>query len=423
MAVVNQLSADIFSLRGADEEFNRISRFFRTKAEAEAAIAAGDWVPQAGVLNACLTGDFGLQLYTEDTVSGPLIDMDLGSRAYMDSVISGIIGDAPATLDTLSEITDIFQDDPDYLTNLVNRVAVIENGTDFQGTITAHVGANVIPFYYQAQGVFPQADTVHGAIAHSHEDGGMYFAHAGSWHRLANQDDVDTAIVGTDEHQQIIGVTSGDIDLGTFNGSTIGDNKTIKEALQSLETYIEAIDIDTNDLATLTGIAENVTNLGQFAGTTIADGLSAKDALQALEHGLENEIINRVATVGTKADATALTTVSDQVAALPTMIHASWNASTAGSFDFANDAIASSGVSSVTRTAEGIYRVTFTTAFASDAYTVTCGVGSTDYSGTGASPREVSILARNAAYVDVICERSDDAVNEDNAYMSVIIMG
>ena len=74
-------------------------------------------------------------------------------------------------------------------------------------------------------------------------------------------------------------------------------------------------------------------------------------------------------------------------------------------------------------TAEGIYRVTFTTAFASDAYTVTCGVGSTDYSGTGASPREVSILARNAAYVDVICERSDDAVNEDNAYMSLIVMG
>jgi len=121
--------------------------------------------------------------------------------------------------------------------------------------------------------------------------------------------------------------------------------------------------------------------------------------------------------------ATSKKYVDDAISALPTMIHASWNASTGAAFDFANDGIASSGVSSVTRTAEGKYRVTFTNAFASNAYTVTCGQGSTDYSGSGASPREVSILSRDAAYVDVICERSDDAVNEDNFYMSVIIMG
>ena len=44
----------------------------------------------------------------------------------------------------------------------------------------------VIPFYYASQSNFPSATTYHGAIAHSHSDGAMYFAHGGSWNKLAN---------------------------------------------------------------------------------------------------------------------------------------------------------------------------------------------------------------------------------------------
>lgn len=107
------------------------------------------------------------------------------------------------------------------------------------------------------------------------------------------------------------------------------------------------------------------------------------------------------------------------------VIHASWDASSAGSFNWATDQISSSGVSTVTRQGQGIYRVTFEENFASANYTITTGVGSNDYSGANASPREVSFLlgSRTTSTVDVICERSDDAVNEDNAYMSIIIMG
>ena len=150
-----------------------------------------------------------------------------------------------------------------------------------------------------------------------------------------------------------------------------------------------------NELTALTGVALNAANLGTFTGATISDNTTVKTALQELETAHES---------------------------LPRMLHASWDASTAGSFDDANDVIASRGIASVVRSAEGIFRVTFTTAFADANYTVTCGVGSTDYSGTGASPRAVSILERNAAYVDVICEISDDAENEDNAYMSLVVM-
>ena len=104
-------------------------------------------------------------------------------------------------------------------------------------------------------------------------------------------------------------------------------------------------------------------------------------------------------------------------------VHGSWDASAAGAFDWATDEIASHGISNVTRDSAGIYTVTFETPFASDRYTATFGVGSTNYSGSGASPREVSLLSRTANNCQVICERSDDAVNEDNFYMSLMICG
>ena len=80
-----------------------------------------------------------------------------------------------------------------------------------------------------------------------------------------------------------LGVASGAAHFGTFTGSTIGDNQSLKQILQALETTLEAVDIDTDDMATLVGLAENVANLGTFTGSTIADNDSIKDALQSLE--------------------------------------------------------------------------------------------------------------------------------------------
>lgn len=49
-------------------------------------------------------------------------------------------------------------------------------------------------------------------------------------------------IAGTDDDGTvIIGVPSGSTDLGTFTGDIIPDDSTVKEALQSLETFIEAL--------------------------------------------------------------------------------------------------------------------------------------------------------------------------------------
>jgi len=52
------------------------------------------------------------------------------------------------------------------------------------GAVVAPQAGSVIPFYFDNQAAFPSANTYHGAVAHSHADGAMYFAHGGVWTRL-----------------------------------------------------------------------------------------------------------------------------------------------------------------------------------------------------------------------------------------------
>ena len=131
-------------------------------------------------------------------------------------------------------------------------------------------------------------------------------------------------------------------DLGTFTGSTIDNNQSIKQALQALETAIEseasnrataisdlvdgapavldtlnelaaAINDDASfvttitnlindnethidNVATLTGVAKDSANLGTFTGGTITDSSTIKDALQLLETAVELKANSSVVT-------------------------------------------------------------------------------------------------------------------------------
>jgi len=69
---------------------------------------------------------------------------------------------------------------------------VFNNGTNVVDVLNAFTSAilgaanagSIIPFYFANQAAFPSAATYHGAIAHSHADGAMYFAHSSAWVRL-----------------------------------------------------------------------------------------------------------------------------------------------------------------------------------------------------------------------------------------------
>ena len=129
-------------------------------------------------------------------------------------------------------------------------------------------------------------------------------------------------------------------DLGTFSGSTIDNNQSIKAAIQALETAIEseasnrataisdlvdgapavldtlnelaaAINDDGNFVTTitglidanethidnvvsLTGVSKDAANLGNFTGSTIADSSTLKAALQLLETAVETKATSAV---------------------------------------------------------------------------------------------------------------------------------
>jgi hypothetical protein len=73
----------------------------------------------------------------------------------------------------------------------------VNGDAQVDGTITASSGGSVIPFYFANQAAFPNATTYHGAIAHSHADGTMYFAHGGVWERLAKYSEIGSGGSGT----------------------------------------------------------------------------------------------------------------------------------------------------------------------------------------------------------------------------------
>lgn len=88
-------------------------------------------------------------------------------------------------------------------------------------------------------------------------------------------------IVSTDELVALSGVADGSTDLGTFTGSTISDNGTIKEALQELETEVETkqdADGGLTDIAGLTPTDGNII-VGDGANWVAESGSTARASL------------------------------------------------------------------------------------------------------------------------------------------------
>ena len=103
--------------------------------------------------------------------------------------------------------------------------------------------------------------------------------------------------VHIDNLATLSGVAKDSEDLGTFSGTTIADAQTIKEALQALETAVESkgsaasltsLTTAVGDLNTLSGVAQNAEDLGSFSGSTISNNLTVKAAIQEVETSLED---------------------------------------------------------------------------------------------------------------------------------------
>ena len=71
--------------------------------------------------------------------------------------------------------------------NIQNSLVTISDA----GAITAASNtSSMIPFYYANVASFPDANNSHGALAHGHATGKMYYAHGGVWIEMANLSEV-----------------------------------------------------------------------------------------------------------------------------------------------------------------------------------------------------------------------------------------
>ena len=132
MTTVTSLGVDQLSLRGSGTDYNILSRFFATKAQADAALADSSWVPTAGKTNGCITGDQGILVY--DFGTSALVVADAATRAYVDTevaaAVAALVDSAPGTLDTLNELAAAINDDANAFTTLQNAINAVQADVD-----------------------------------------------------------------------------------------------------------------------------------------------------------------------------------------------------------------------------------------------------------------------------------------------------
>ena len=115
-------------------------------------------------------------------------------------------------------ITDL---DVNGHTNLDN--VSVAGVTTFAGIIEGVAGQNKIPFLYSSMTDLPSAGSYHGAVAHVHATGSLYYAHAGNWWELVNKESDGRVGTGTEVYNVASINASGIITAATeLNSPLIG---------------------------------------------------------------------------------------------------------------------------------------------------------------------------------------------------------
>ena len=123
------------------------------------------------------------------------------------------------------------------LQSALNLKAPLASPT-FTGTVILPTGtvasADLNWTYYTDEVDLPSATTKHGMFAHVHNTGAAYYAHAGSWYKLAKQTDLDlkAPLASPTFTGTVSGITKSMVGLGSVDNTTDA-NKPVSTATQT----------------------------------------------------------------------------------------------------------------------------------------------------------------------------------------------
>ena len=212
---------------------------------------------------------------------GSIAKAQADAQAFATSAINDLIDAAPAALNTLNELAAAMGDDANFGTTVTNAIAAVQTDVNNNEAVSDAVigvsgGSHMGTFTGSS---IADDQTIKQALQ------------ALETKAEAAQADIDANEAVADA---VVGMSGGS-HLGTFTGSSIADDQTIKQALQALETKAEAAqaDIDANEAVAdaVVGVG-GASNLGSFTGATIADNQTVKQSLQAVETQVEVVVNN-----------------------------------------------------------------------------------------------------------------------------------
>ena len=134
------------------------------------------------------------------------------------------------------------------------------------GNIVGAATSNIIPFLYSNYSLFPSATTYHGAVAHAHNTGKLYYAHAANWIELVNKETNGTVGTGTEKYD--IGITSV-TNLRVAGISTYDGNLDIQSSvlITGITTIGGLVDINAGAQANTLKVEDLTDNRVVIAGT------------------------------------------------------------------------------------------------------------------------------------------------------------
>lgn len=149
----------------------------------------------------------GVVKFISDLTTKPssTINFSEAGAVYSDIQVDDITADAITA--TSATIGDVSNTELQYLNGVTSAVqtqldaklasataastyAPLSNASFSTAINTPNNTGSMIPFYYADTASFPAAANSHGAVAHSHATGKMYYAHSGGWIELANLSDI-----------------------------------------------------------------------------------------------------------------------------------------------------------------------------------------------------------------------------------------